>query len=117
MASGHYVAITRSGGAFTRFSDGEVFRIESADEAWVSIDREPVVILFGKRAPDPVGGELVSAAPPENAPPSPVDAEFPEERRGPILAIEAAGGPLAVAMSLSPDRSGGWEGGALPLSL
>ena len=51
VASGHYVAITRSGGGFTRFSDGEVVRIESKDEAWRSIDRGPVVILFEKRAP------------------------------------------------------------------
>ena len=74
VASGHYVAITRSdGGVFTRFSDGEVVRIESEDEAWMSIDREPVVILFEKRARAPVGDELVSPPHPEHVQPSPGD--------------------------------------------
>ena len=60
VASAHYVAITRSdGGAFTRFSDGEDVRIESEDEARMSIGREPVCILFGKRGPASVGDELV----------------------------------------------------------
>ena len=54
VAFGHYVAIVRSGGGFARFIDGEVVRIESEDEACRSIGREPVVILFGKRAPAPV---------------------------------------------------------------
>ena len=54
VAPGRYVAITRSdGGGFARFSDGEVVRIEPEDEACRSIGREPVVILFEKRAPAP----------------------------------------------------------------
>ena len=71
VASGHYVAITLSdGGAFTRFSDGEVVRIESEDDAWLAIGREPVAILFEKRAPAPVADELLATPHPEPEPPS-----------------------------------------------